>query len=200
MMEPRKSDVSDDQLDRAADEAEARVQLQKGAAERSDQVRLNSAKAKVERESPKGEASERARAAPQREFASPPPPAAAAPVPAIPPVSVEAQAQAQAASQKSSEKKAKKKTERAAASESSPQDLAEDSAAASAPDPALARASRAESLMTAGRWAQAVSILRDLLRRYPSHPAVPRWRAMLDAAQAGLNASAPPVASPPPPR
>ena len=65
-------------------------------------------------------------------------------------------------------------------------------------DPALARASRAETLMTERHWNEAITIFRELLRRYPTHPAAPAWRQRLAAAQAALAADTGQLPSPPP--
>ncbi|HEY4187748.1 MAG TPA: zf-HC2 domain-containing protein [Polyangia bacterium] len=55
-------------------------------------------------------------------------------------------------------------------------------------DPASVLVVRAEGLMTAHRWAAAVTAYRDLLRRFPKHPAAPTWRNRLAAAQAAAAA------------
>lgn len=74
---------------------------------------------------------------------------------------------------------------------------ATDKAGASAPDPALARASRADTLIAQRRWGEAIVILRDLLRQYPTHASVPTWRQRLAAAQAAQAAETGQFAAPP---
>ena len=151
--------------------------------------------------------------APQRAYAAPPPPPAPAAAPlakggGAPMMDVEEGALAsdeppaeqRKAGKKSKTAKDKEPIAHVAAPEPSSRTEADEKAAAPAPDPALVRGSRAESLMNQRRWGEAITILRDLLRRYPSHPAVPRWRSLLEAAQAGQNATEDLFATPPPPR
>jgi len=46
---------------------------------------------------------------------------------------------------------------------------------------------RADRLFAAGRWVEAVTAYRELLRRYPGSPDAPRWRQRLAAAQAAMD-------------
>jgi len=217
----------DKDMDRAIDDGPARARRdeQAGAA-REQSVTSNAqrgsagvtAKTVTTKTVTTKAASSRARlGAPQ--FAVPPPPAAAAPASSAAkgrgaPMEMKADdadtGQATPMEAQASEKKAHKKSEQPSAPASAPETPSRDratdgggagaSAKGMAPDPALVRGRRAESLMNQRRWPEAIAILRELLRRYPSHAAAPRWRALLTAAQAGLDAPEEMFATPPPPR
>ena len=57
----------------------------------------------------------------------------------------------------------------------------------------------ADRLFSEGRWAEAATAYRDLLRRDPRNADAGRWRQRLAAAEAALSPAAP-FAAPPPPR
>jgi len=215
---PRRAEVRDEEgLDRAVDEDRARAR----AGEPTGAARPPSVTSNAQRAAPQAttkSASSRAPLdGPPRDFAVPPPPAAAASAPRA--------AQGRAAPMEmqqddadlgqappaamAMEKKSGQKTKAPSASAAAPRTPSADRApgaasaagtGAPAPDPALVRGRRAESLMNQRRWPEAIAILRDLLRRYPLHEAAPRWRALLAAAQAGLDAPEEMFATPPPPR
>jgi len=207
MKNPAKASLPDGMFDRAIDEDRARARRDEEREELNAAPPVQNAKPKAAR-AVQAEELRRAPAEPRRDFAVPPPPAAMAPASAAK-GNTAAQddvegAPAPAASEKKTSKKRKEPVS-LPVPETRAKDRAADeapgaSAGAAAPDPALVRGSRAESLMNQRRWADAITILRDLLRRYPSHPAAPRWRVLLDAARAGLNAPEQTFATPPPPR
>ena len=143
----------------------------------------------------------------KRDFA-PPPPVVVAPAPAAPParnqatprMDVEESVQDSVAA--SAAPAASKRGKKSIANEDKAPTAAPakpaDTRAAPA-DPALALASRADGMMRERRWADAVAAYRELLRRYPAHPAVAVWRQRLAASQAALAADTGQFAAPPPP-
>jgi len=200
-------------------DAEKKV-AEKKLPDESNQTELEGLEPQADRdEAGKTQAPRRAAAAPKREFAAPPPPPAPqAPAMAAPPAKGGAPAMldmprddADAASvvtQKSGKKsKTSSKTRSEANKDDEPASVATpqaqsrpgatDKAGASAPDPALARASRADTLIAQRRWGEAIVILRDLLRQYPTHASVPTWRQRLAAAQAAQAAETGQFAAPP---
>src|SRR6202000_367447 len=74
------------------------------------------------------------------------------------------------------EKAAKNNAEEPVAAAAPAAARADDRAAA---DPALSLARRADGLMHAGRWNDAITCYRELLRRYPKHPSAADWRQRL---------------------
>lgn len=188
-----------------AEEGQARARSQepqdKSFADRSRPAPEASASAGASEGEMQKEARQPVVASPKREYAAPPPPPAPAPPAAFAP---SAQAKGSAAERDDS---AQANTAPVAARkhEKKDKDEATAGAAPSGPrsgglDPAAARGMRAEGLMNERRWSEAIAILSNLLRRYPTHPAAPRWRKLLDAAQTGLHAPDELFATPPPPR
>jgi len=210
--------------DRAAASPEKK-QAEPSEPARAETARANAARESVKMSAKaKAGPSPVAPPAERRDFAVPPPPPASAAAPSVAaakggltprevehaeadvaqaPAPAPAGTEAPAATESKASKKSGAPAHSAAAPETPAQQRAADGrgagAGASTSDPALARGSRAESLMNQRRWGEAITILRDLLRRYPSHPAAPRWRALLDAAQTGLHAPEQMFATPPPP-
>lgn len=223
---PQKADLpAQRELGGPVDEDRPRGRLEKELPQPSNSPRLQSGTTEADRESANAQFLRRAPAAPGRDLAAPPPPAAVAPAPSAPSPKGKAAAReaaqddtdvasapaaarapdARASDARAPDKKASKKSKAPIAPVAAPDKPptpagAGHSAGGAAPDPALARGSRAESLMNQRRWGEAITILRELLRQYPSHPAAARWRALLEAAQAGLDAPEQMFATPPPPR
>ena len=192
---------------------EARPPRGSGATERASSSAGEAAKAL------KKAAPDSAATAGKRDFAQPPPPPAAAQPPpapvaaapstkskAIPQMEVDRVEQSSAGSATpAAEPKPSKSAASAANEDKAPRAPAAaparaDERAMPAPDPVAAQVSRADGLMHARRWADAVAAYRELLRRYPAHPSAPLWRQRLAAAQASLAADTGQFAVPPPQR
>jgi len=147
----------------------------------------------------------------KRDFAPPPPPAAPAPAAAAPgksgaiPHRESDRVENFGAVSSAAPAAETEPSNRAASEDKAPRAPATaparaDRSAMPAPDPVVVQVSRADGLMHARRWADAVAAYRELLRRYPSHPSAPLWRQRLAAAQAALAADTGQFATPPPQR
>lgn len=82
----------------------------------------------------------------------------------------------------------------------SPAAAATSASSESAPDPAAALVDRAEKLMVAQRWNDAVVAYRALIQRFPRNASAPTWRRRLAAAEAAAARDDQRFATPPPPR
>jgi hypothetical protein len=102
---------------------------------------------------------------------------------------------------RSAEKKAKSRSaDKSEAAAEQVEERAAEPAPARTVDPAIALSERAAKLLAARRFTEASAAYHDLLRRFPTHPSAPLWRARLAAADRAAASESTGFAAPPPPK